>query len=131
MGAAPTSLRVTIDLWRAVQRLVEALPLSPPQAAAKQTSSASAVTKRRTESAYASERLREEVLQHASRAPRPAKAPALVGDESPAIRTAAADRLAAQVLGAPLDALRRVRRVDRSGEGVRRLEAAGTDAAER
>src|SRR3954452_2453145 len=103
MRAAPTSLRVTIDLWSAVQRLVDALPLPPPQAAAKHTSSASAVAKRRTGSAYASEGLREEVLQHASGAARPAEAPALVADEYPAVRAFARHRLAAEVLGAPLD----------------------------
>src|SRR3954471_22574093 len=131
MRAAPTSLRVTIDLWSEVQRLVDALPLPPPHAAAKQTSSASAVAKRRTGSAYASVRLREEVLQHAAGPPRPAEAPALVGHEHPPIGAVAAHDLAAQVLGAPLDPVGRLPRLDRGRERVRRLEAAGAAAAER
>src|SRR5436190_20351167 len=122
MRAAPTSLRVTIDLWRAVHRFVDALPLPPPQAAAKQTSSASAVAKRLTRSAYAPEGLREEVLENAARAARPAETPALVGDEHPAVRARAWHGLAAQVPGRALRALRGARGFDRSRERMRRLE---------
>src|SRR4051794_12346301 len=131
MRAAPTSLRVMSDLWSAVQLLVAALPLPPPHAAAKQTSSASAVAKRRTRSAYAPERLREEVLQHAARAPRPAESPALVGHEGPPVRAVAAHGLAAQILGAPLDPVLRLGGLDGRRECVRRLEAAGAAAPER
>src|SRR4051812_49154123 len=101
MRAAPTSLRVTIDLWSAVHRCVEAVPVPPEHAATRQPSSASAVAKRRTPSAYAPERLGEEVLQDTARASRPAEAPALVGDEHPAVRAGAPGGFAAQVLRAP------------------------------
>src|SRR5439155_6554897 len=64
-------------------------------------------------------------------APGPAEAPALVGDQCPAVRPWILDGLAAEVLGTPVRALSRVLRPDSGRECVGGLEPAWAAAAQR